>query len=413
MKQELLLSRLLDKYEKSKHLMQPGTFSRRVMLRVEKKELPEYQYEHAQVRDEWNEVVKALEAQGLISVQWVSGRPVFSSIALNLEHLSQCYRITGRKHPKELAQSVINLVTSQLSQVTTDWIIAWRDYICEQAKAAYRVPAYCKEDLSLLQKLLTAFATYDALQGETITMRAFSSRCYQNTKTFEREVRDSFLRIAVQYSADLAEACQQEHLGEREQLAYLGIYARPELYECSGNCVVKTDQGKLQIGVLSPYGLALPSTAVDAIVSLDLSHIQRIIFIENKTNYDEFLISELRPDELAIYHGGFLSPQKRKFFEKIAAFAPETIPVVFWADIDLGGFQMFERLQRIFPQLSPMRMSAEDVVAHHVNGLKRPEHYLEQVRAAVQDGVYPYFRAAMEKILEYGVTIEQETFLTD
>ena len=117
--------------------------------------------------------------------------------------------------------------------------------------------------------------------------------------------------------------------------------------------------------------------------------------------------------ELAVYHGGFLSPQKRKFFEKIAAFTPETIPVVFWADIDLGGFQMFERLHRIFPQLSPMRMSAEDVVAHHVNGLKRPKHYLEQVRAAVQDGMYPYFRTAMEKILEYGVTIEQETFLTD
>ena len=37
MKQELLLSRLLDKYEKSKHLMQPGSSSRRVMLRVEKR----------------------------------------------------------------------------------------------------------------------------------------------------------------------------------------------------------------------------------------------------------------------------------------------------------------------------------------------------------------------------------------
>lgn len=413
MKQELLLSRLLDKYEKSKHLMQPGTSSRRVMLRVEKKELPEYQYENAQVRDEWNAVVKALDAQGLISAQWVSGRPVFSSVALNLEHLFECYRITGRKHPKELAQSVTDLVTSHLSQVTTAWIIAWRDYICEQAKTAYRVPSYCREELSLLHKLLTAFVTYDALQGEAITMRAFSSRCYQNTKIFEREVRDPFLRIARQYSADLAEACQQENLGEREQLAYLGIYARPELYECSGNCVIKTDVGELQIAALSPYGLALPSTAVDAIVSLDLSKIRRIVFIENKTNYDEFIISELRPNELAVYHGGFLSPQKRKFFEKIAASSPETITVVFWADIDLGGFQMFEGLQRIFPQLSPMRMSAEDVVTHHVNGLKRPEPYLEQVRAAVESEKYPYFRKAMEKILEYGVTIEQEVFLME
>jgi hypothetical protein len=244
-------------------------------------------------------------------------------------------------------------------------------------------------------------------------MRAFSSRCYQDTKTFEREVRDTFLRAALQYSADLAEACQQGDLGDREQLAYLGIYARPELYEFSGSCVIKTDLGELHIAAMSPYGLALPSTAVDSIVSFNLSKIQRIVFIENKTNYDEFILSELRPDELAVYHGGFLSPQKRKFFEKIAAFVPEKIQVVFWGDIDLGGFQMFERLQMIFPHLSPMRMSEEDVVAHHVNGLKRPEYYLDQVRAAVDCGKYPCFRTAMEKILEYGVTIEQETFLTE
>ena len=42
MKQNILLSHLLDKYEKSKHLTQPGTSTRRVMLRIEKHEFPEY-----------------------------------------------------------------------------------------------------------------------------------------------------------------------------------------------------------------------------------------------------------------------------------------------------------------------------------------------------------------------------------
>lgn len=69
MKQAILLSRLLDKYEKSKHLMQPGISSRRVMLRIEKNEFPEYQYENAQIRDAWNDVVKTLEAQDLIFAQ--------------------------------------------------------------------------------------------------------------------------------------------------------------------------------------------------------------------------------------------------------------------------------------------------------------------------------------------------------
>ena len=374
MKQNILLSHLLDKYEKSKHLTQPGTSTRRVMLRIEKHEFPEYAYEDAQIRNIWNDVVIDLEARGLISAEWVSGRPVLSCVVLNLEHLSECYQLTGRTHPKELAQTVIERMTARLSGVTTDWILAEN----------LRVPPYCKKDLVLLDQLLTAFVVYDALSGESITMRAFSGKCYQNTKTFEREVRDSFLRIALSYCAGLIEACEQSELGEREQLAYLGIYARPELYELTGNCVIQTEQGE-----------------------------RKVIFIENKTNYDEFVLSELRPWELVVYHGGFLSPQKCKFFRKMAAALQNQTETVFWADIDLGGFQMFERLKGIFPTLTPMRMSAEDVTTYHGTGLVRSEHYLKTVQTALACDQYPIFHMTMKKILEYGVTIEQEVFLTE
>ena len=222
MKQSILLSHLLDKYENSKHLTHPGTSSRRVMLRIEKHEFPEYAYEDAQIRDTWNDVVNDLETRGLISAQWVYGRPVLSNVILNLEHLSECYQLTGRTHPKELAQTVMERMTARLSGVTTDWILAWRDDICHQAKEAFRVPSYCKKDLAPLDQLLTAFVVYDSLAGESITMRAFSGKCYQNTKTFEREVRDTFLRIASTYCAGLIEAYEQSEMGEREQLAYLG-----------------------------------------------------------------------------------------------------------------------------------------------------------------------------------------------
>ena len=50
MKQSIILSRLLDKYENSKHLFEPGVSTRRVMLRIEKKELPEYEYQEASGR---------------------------------------------------------------------------------------------------------------------------------------------------------------------------------------------------------------------------------------------------------------------------------------------------------------------------------------------------------------------------
>lgn len=98
-----------------------------------------------------------------------------------------------------------------------------------------------------------------------------------------------------------------------------------------------------------PYGLALPSTSINQIVSIDLTRIQKIVFIENKTNYDEYILSELTHDTLAVYHGGFLSPQKKKLFQKLGEAVQTNYDVFFWADIDLGGFQMFAQLQQIHP----------------------------------------------------------------
>jgi hypothetical protein len=37
---------------------------------------------------------------------------------------------------------------------------------------------------------------------------------------------------------------------------------------------------------------------------------------------------------------------------------------------------------------------------------------LEQLQAALDQGTYPLFDAAIREILKYGVTIEQETFLS-
>jgi hypothetical protein len=242
-------------------------------------------------------------------------------------------------------------------------------------------------------------------------MRAFSSKCFHDTKYFERNVREIFLRIARKYNAELALACEENPLGERDQLAFLGIYARPELYELAGDCILQTHQGNICVGAASPYGLAFPSTLVDAITGIDLKAIQCITFIENKTNYDEYLISERQPKELVIYHGGFLSPQKRKLFALIADTASPFIQVRFWADIDMGGFQMFEQLQKRIPRLQPMRMSGSFVEKYHQDGLLRPEKYLSKLKTDMQNGAYPLFADAIREILKYGVTIEQEIFL--
>lgn len=413
MNEAVILSHLLDKYERSKHLFQSCESGRGIMLKIGpgKKDFPEYDYENASIRDFWNAHAIHLEQKGLIQNEWVNGRPVLSCIRLNLNCVMDCYHLIGRTHPKDLAMQVAALANQRLRNASSQWIIAWRDQIASDAQSQYTVPSYCKDGLSFLKDLLTALETYDALQGEAITMRAFSSKCYHDTKYFEREIRDSFLAIARKNEIGLSQLCSQEHLGVREQLAYLGIYARPELYELAGDIVVHTETGSIHFRAASPYGLALPSTAVDHIASINLAQIQKIVFIENKTNYDEYILSELTQGTLAVYHGGFLSPQRKKLFQLLGRSIPPNCDVFFWADIDLGGFQMFAQLQQLIPSLKPLRMSGSDVEKYHENGLSRPAAYLDGLRTALEQQDHPLFADAIQAILKYSVTIEQEAFL--
>lgn len=413
MERNRILTRLLNKYEKSRHLLEPGVSKRRVMLQIEKKELPEYIYQEASVRDAFNQAARELERKHLICTEWVEGRPVLSAVILNLEQIDRCYRAVGRTHPREQAESLAQAVEAALSQVQTSWISDWRDDVCTKVRRTYAIPNYCKKNSALLPKLLMALVQFDRLRGGAVSMRAFSIRCYHDSKYFEHEIRDIFLTIAQKYDPGLAEMIDQETMGIRDRLAFLGIYARPEMYQFSGSCTLTTEAGSIPVGAVRPYGIALPSTAVDAVTAINLRGIHKIVFIENKTNYDEYLLSELDTDTLAVFHGGFLSPQKRKLFAKIADAIPDCAQVFFWADIDLGGFQMFSHLKKLIPALMPMRMSGDDVAAHHQAGLRRSEEYLERLRLALDTEEYPLFHSAIQEILHYGVTIEQEIFLAN
>lgn len=411
MSQKVIITRLLDKFEKSKHLYEPGSTNRRVMLRIDKQDLPEYRYENAEIRDSMNDAAKALEEHGLIQTEWVNSRPVISSIILNLDKVMDCYELIGRTHPKVLANAVVQMVHARTENISTDWILAWRDELCSEAMQTFKVPSYCKDDFTVLASLLSAFQAYDALHGAPITMRAFSTHVYHNTKFFEYSVRDHFLKIALKYNVDLCECNARETMGIREQLAFLGIYARPELYELSGNCVIETECGKLDFSAAAPYGAAITSTLIESIKHIDLSRTKKITFIENKTNYDEYILTELGQEELAVYHGGFQSPLKRKLFSKLANSIASDVNVYFWGDIDLGGFQMFEQLQQIIPQVLPMRMSENDVREHYRSGLSRSDDYFNRLLSLSQIGRFPMFSEVIQLLVQYRVTIEQEVFL--
>ena len=411
MEQELILSRLLDKYENSKHVSQPNTSKRRVMLCINKKDLPEYEYEKVDVRDRFNSAVRILEREGLVEVKFLNDRPIISIIILNMQQIEKVYKATNRIHPIQAVQDFFTLVENILSAVKTPWISSWKDHTCQTVKQTLRLPSFCKKGKTYTREFLQAFVYYDKLDGATISVRAFSAACFQNSKRFELEFQDDFLKAAMGFHQELAEVSEQSEFGVREKLSLLGIYSHPELYQMSGCFTVEMPSGIVDFSPLFPHGIAISGSSVDGIISFGLKAIRKVIFIENLTNYNEYLRTEINPDELVIYHGGFTSPKKRQLLQKLSEFVSSEIEVFFWADIDLGGFQMFGRLQKIFSKLSPMRMSAEDVTLHASSGLAREASYLNRIQTALNQNEFPLFKDSMQMILQYGVTIEQEVFL--
>ena len=71
------------------------------MLRVENKELPEYIYQEASVRDAYDLAAQDLEDENLIIIEWVPYRPVLSAVVLNPDKVYQCCQLAKRVHPKE------------------------------------------------------------------------------------------------------------------------------------------------------------------------------------------------------------------------------------------------------------------------------------------------------------------------
>ena len=411
MERGLILKRLLVKYENSRHVSQPNTSNRRVMLRIGKNELPEYVYESAEVRDRFNYAARMLENEDVVNVEWLKDRPIISAIVLNLQQIDRAYQIADRKHPAQAAQEFGALIENALSAVKTPWIQMWRDDTCHALEQTLRLPPFCKQGVAYAREFLSMLAYYDKLDGAVITTRAFSTACFQNSKRFEQDFQDELLRAAMRFHPEMAEISAQEEFGVRERLAVLGIYSHPELYQLSGRCTVITQSGSVDLSPLFPNGIAISSSAVDDIVSFGFQSTRKIIFIENLTNYNEYLRAEITPEELVVYHGGFFSPKKRHLLQKLSESMSSGIEAYFWADIDLGGFQMFARLQKLFPELRPMRMSAEDVDRYAAFGLARDASYLQRMQTALERHEFPVFESSIRMILRHGVTIEQEVFL--
>ncbi len=234
---------------------------------------------------------------------------------------------------------------------------------------------------------------------------------------FFSDIREEFLElrgklepkyreIEVKIRSGRAEA---DEPGDREVLAQVGVIMMPEVFEFCGNVRIRFRGGEVDFSPIKS-GSCVSGDSVSEMLGAEIFDTERIIFIENKTNYSDYCLSRRGENELVVYHGGFLSPQRMKFFRLLCS--GKNIPAYFWGDIDYGGFKMFLRLKRnVAPGLLPMNMDLRAFEAHKSVGLRRDRDYIKKLKKLKEDNGYGEFYEVIDAIEREGVTVEQESFI--
>lgn len=396
----MILNRLLDKYEK-----RTAGSNRRVRIVCNNTDLKIPDVESDEYQD-FRDAMLYLKSKKFIELDWVRKDFIINSIWLNLDNVEAVYIYLGRENITSKINSVLNLIDNALTQIEAGWIHKHLKSVRDNIAGFNKLTGiWCKEH-AVLNDFLAALINIDKLSGRTVSMRAFSVKTYGDSKKFEREIKQLIIPVIKNNEPDLLDA---EEISDREALAQVGIIMMSEVFEFCGNVRVYFTDGIVDFSPVSK-GACLSSECVADILQIEIFETDKIIFIENKTNYTEYCLNNKRSGELVVYHGGFYSPQRGQFFRKLCS---ETdIPVYFWGDIDYGGFKMFVRLKNnIINTLQPLNMDIHSYNRYKDNGLKKSDEYISKLKSLTDSPDYNLFSDVITAIEEERITVEQESFL--
>ena len=144
--------------------------------------------------------------------------------------------------------------------------------------------------------------------------------------------------------------------------------------------------------------------------NLKIENATKIMFIENKANYIDYIYNKKAIDEFVVYHGGMYSPIKGEFFKKLYK-AAGNIELYHWSDMDIGGFKIFTRLKEIIPSVQPYKM--DKVAFYDKQGCwkKMEKEYMEKLIKMRSDSKYQIFHELIDEMLKNCSKLEQEAFL--
>ena len=406
-----ILSQLLDWYESSPaYIRGEAPKGRRIMRLYDgvKSDFPAYNIENHIVRKDINQAVLELEQSGLVGCDWAQGEKghIIEKVWLVFDNLPDAYLHINRQPKNIQVDAVVSQLRELLALFSEQWAIDWAreqiDATTRRRAIGNALPADESERTDLLRAIL---ALNGRAEVETLE-RVFSMQLFGDSKRFERAVRSRLVRILEKHFV------QEDDMTEESVLRLVGLTRAPEQFEFSGKLALNFPHGKIDFSLLS-HGATITSEDVGAGDFTCDANVNRVLSIENKANYIDYVRKNQSDNELVIYHGGQYSPAKRIFLLKLCAALPKDCAFYHWGDIDFGGFSMLGRLRReIFAGVQPWRMGVCELEQYrkYCKDFKKP--YADRLSTLLSAAELGDCVDCMEYMLKNVTRLEQEAMLT-
>jgi len=239
-----LLNAFLDKYERSKSFKEDASKGRRIMIKLYDNghsEFKAYNIENAEIKDAYNRAIHGLKAASVVNYEWMKYEDgnIIARVWLVLELLEDAYTLADRKPKLVKVSEMLDLIAAISQGVTSEWVSKYYQSTYSSIEKKRSITGDLPEDAELACDVLKAIKMIDSLQhGETLE-RAFSLRCFGDSKRFEKAVKARVVGIVRRFCVDDPDG----ELSDEDVLRQVGIIKAPEIVDFCGSVTVTLDTG--------------------------------------------------------------------------------------------------------------------------------------------------------------------------
>ena len=205
------------------------------------------------------------------------------------------------------------------------WILPALNEIYNSSKASLSISSALPAEEMLARSFLKSLEELSRANFSETSIRAFSLSCFHDSKYLEKNLFSRLLSFVRNQCPNFRDIPAEEAVPEIELLEAVNLYRNPEIYEFCGAVQVTFRASQLNANMTVDYGIfgrgaTLHSGSLNDVISMKAPEMSKILFIENRTNYEDYIAGKRAPDELviqAMLETGLRLEQEAFLMEKI------------------------------------------------------------------------------------------------